>query len=128
MSETTTVREYGVRYPNGFEDWNTAASWGTIDSPEMRASFQEQNRIRLEAFGLPPMEVRFFQRDVTTTIENLQEVDDTVPPAAPPAAEDETEATDDSNAEHPAGEPAAEGESPVETDSPVTEENHGTAG
>lgn len=120
MDNSTTVRQYGVRYPNGSEDWNTAASWGTIDSPHLRESFQEQYRIRMESFGMPPMKVQFFQRDITTLIENLQEVDDTVPEDEPEVPVDEVPVEEVPVEEVPVEEVPVEETLPAAPDEPVT--------
>lgn len=87
MPSTTVETEYGVRYLNGTEDWNTASWYGTIDIPESRANFTEQYDLRLASFGLPPMPLIYLKRVKTLTYHDVEVIDDT------PAPEPEPEVT-----------------------------------
>lgn len=116
-ASTTEVIQYGVRYQNGEEDWNTRSWFGHIESPEMRESFQEQYDLRMKKqFGVPPVKVTFLRRTVTTTIDEPVIIDDTAP-AAP-----------DTDAEPPTQDAPAEEESPVVPDNTPTKESNDTAG
>lgn len=100
MPSSTTTTEYGVRYLNGEEDWNTRSWFGHIESVEMRESFQEQYNLRMKQFGMPPMKVTFLTRTSTTTISDAVVIDDSVPPAAEPPAE-QPPAEEESTVEDP---------------------------
>lgn len=65
--EAKQVTEYGVRYQNGEEDWDTRRWFGHIESSDMRASFTEQYDLRMKQFGMPKMPLVFLTRTVTTT-------------------------------------------------------------
>lgn len=82
MSTSTTV-EYGVRYQNGDEDWNTRSWFGHIESPEMRRSFREQYDLRMKQYGLPPMPLTFLHRTVTTTTDAPTVIEDAIVPEIP---------------------------------------------
>lgn len=126
MSPTvTTEAQYGVRYPDGVEDWNTRSWFGHIETPEMRANFQEQYDLRLRQFGLPTMAVAFLTRTVTTSVSETAVIDEPAwtPPMVEPPAADEGEALVDDNLAAapdedvalPATLPVVEEESPVDT-------------
>lgn len=86
MSTSTKV-EYGVRYQNGDEDWNTRSWFGHLESAEMRESFREQYDLRMAGFGAPKLPLTFLSRTVTTTTSDAIIIDDSVPSV------DETDAT-----------------------------------
>lgn len=87
MAHTTTEVEYGVRYLNGTEDWDTARWFGTIDIPESRETFKEQYDLRMEGMGAPPLPLIFLRRNKTVTYDAAEVIDDT------PAPEPEPEVT-----------------------------------
>lgn len=84
--ETTEIIEYGVRYLNGEEDWDTRRWFGHIESPDMRASFTEQYDLRMAGFGAPKMPLVFLTRTKTITYSEPVEVDDTAPEPTPEPA------------------------------------------
>lgn len=97
-ASSITEVQYGVRYQNGTEDWDTQRWYGTIDIPESRETFREQYDLRMAAFGMPKMSLEFLTRTVTVTYSEVSIVDDTVPvpdpepevvPEPEPAPEDE---------------------------------------
>lgn len=76
MSTTTQVTEYGVRYQNGTEDWDTARWFGTIDLPESRDTFREQYDLRMEGMGAPSMPLVFLKRTKTVTYDDPEVIAD----------------------------------------------------
>lgn len=125
-ASSVTEVQYGVRYQNGTEDWDTQRWYGTIDIPESRETFREQYDLRMASFGMPKMSLEFLTRTVTVTYSEEQIIDDTVAPAPEPAPETETEApvpdTDApvSDVEVPAA--PEEGVEPPTPEAPVEEE------
>lgn len=125
-SSSITEVQYGVLYQNGTEDWDTARWYGTIDIPESRQNFREQYDLRMAAFGMPKMEIKFLTRTVTVSFSDVTVVDDTVPPPAPepeptpedeaPVVEDEVPAAPDEGVEPPTTSPPVEEELPTDTD------------
>lgn len=78
--ETT---QYGVVYPDGTTDWNTTVAFGAIDTPALRANFQEQYALRLTQLGVPSVpKLTFVTRTCTTTYSDPVEIVD--PVVAPP--------------------------------------------
>lgn len=123
---STTVTEYGVRYPDGKEDWNTRNWFGHIETRDMRESFQEQYNLRLGSYGMPPMKVTFLKRDITVTTSDVVVVDDSATPDPEPNTDGEDELASDTDAAPPADTPVTEEESPVEEPSVPTEESNDT--
>lgn len=78
------ITEYGVRYQNGEEDWNTRRWFGHIETPDMRASFTEQYDLRMSGFGMPKLPLVFLTRTKTTTYSETGVVDDTTTPETVP--------------------------------------------
>lgn len=81
--QATEITEYGVRYLNGEEDWDTRRWFGHIETPDMRASFTEQYDLRMAGFGAPKMPLVFLTRTKTISYSEPVEVDDTAPEPAP---------------------------------------------
>lgn len=84
MANTTVQTQYGVRYLNGTEDWDTARWFGTIDLPETRATFKEQYDLRMESMGAPPLPLIFLRRVKTVTYDAAEVIDDTPKPEPTP--------------------------------------------
>lgn len=118
-ASTITEVQYGVRYQNGTEDWNTQHWYGTIDIPESRETFREQYDLRMESFGMPKMSLEFLTRTVSVTYSDVTIIDDTAPAPEPePAPEEEVPPVVEDEV------PAAPGEdsAPPTDDAPVGEE------
>lgn len=58
----TEELEHGVRYPNGLEEWDTQRYFGSLESPYMRETFQQQYDLRMRALGAPSGELVFLTR------------------------------------------------------------------
>lgn len=140
MPTTITEVQYGVRYQNGTEDWDTQRWYGTIDIPESRETFREQYDLRMAAFGMPKMDITFLTRTVTVEYSDVSVVDDTVPvpdpepelepepepepeEEAPVVVEDEVPAAPEEDIEPPTNEVPVEEELPEDADeTPATDD------
>lgn len=67
MSDQSITTQFGVTYPNGVTEWATEAWFGAIDTPEKRATFQEQYNLKLQSLGVPGQGLSFVTREVTST-------------------------------------------------------------
>lgn len=83
MADSIKETEYGVRYLNGTEDWETRRWFGHIETPEMRASFEEQYDLRMSGMGAPKLPLVFLTRTKTTSYSDAAVIDDTAPEPAP---------------------------------------------
>lgn len=128
MSSTETYTQFGVRYANGTEDWNTTSWFGHLETAEMRASFEEQYNLRMAQFGMPQMKLTFLTRTQTITVSDSAVIDDTVLPEDTPVTDGEGGAAPDAGPEDPADDAPVGEESPVDTNTPVTKESNVTAG
>ena len=73
--------QYGVQYPDGRYDWTIKSSFGEIDTPERRANFREQYRLRLESLGVvADVPLVFVSRQEITSFTDPVVIDD---PALP---------------------------------------------
>lgn len=79
MADKTTQDQFGVRYSNGLEDWNTTSWWGSIETPEQRQSFTEQYNIRMTTMGGPELPLVFLRRTVTISYSDAETVVDPEP-------------------------------------------------
>lgn len=129
---TITEVQYGVRYQNGTEDWDTQRWYGTIDIPESRETFREQYDLRMASFGMPKMDVTFLTRTVTVKYSDVSIVDDTVQapdpePEVVPEPEPEVEVIPEAEPEpetslQPEPEPEEEAPVVVEDETPAAPE------
>lgn len=137
MSSSITEVQYGVRYQNGTEDWDTARWYGTIDIPESRENFREQYDLRMAAFGMPKMGLEFLMRSVTVSYSDVSVVDDTVPAPVPepepgpedeaPVVEDEAPAAPDEGVEPPTDDAPVEGELREDADGSSATDDEGVS-
>lgn len=108
MPTSTKAIEYGVRYPNGDEDWKTNTWFGHIESPSMRADFQEQHNLRMKQYGMPTVTLVFLRREVETIVSNIEVIDDTVVAPEPPVEEPAEPPVEEPTVEEPPAPPVVE--------------------
>lgn len=77
--------QYGVRYPDGTEDWDTRSWYGHIETASARATFEEQYLHTIPRVGEAPKLV-FLTRVATTTYGKAEEIIDAPEPT--PGGED----------------------------------------
>lgn len=143
-ASTTTEVQYGVRYQDGTEDWDTQRWYGTIDIPESRETFREQYDLRMASFGMPKMDLTFLTRTVTVEYSEVSVVDDTaqapdpepetnlqpepvVEEEVPVVVEDEVPAAPEEDAEPPTTESPVEEELPRDADETSATDDEGAS-
>lgn len=100
MPNTTVTTEYGVRYLNGTEDWDTARWFGSIELPESRETFREQYDLRMSGMGAPIMPLTFLKRVKTITYDGPYAINDNPVETTPePEIEPPIEGDDETNEE-----------------------------
>lgn len=82
MSSSTWTEDvqYGIRYPDGREDWNVHLWFSDISSPIAREQFHDQHDYRQDLYGLPRERVEFLMRNrrITTTVSEATVIRDTI--------------------------------------------------
>ncbi len=80
--EDEVSTQYGVRYPDGTEDWTVNSWFGLVDDGVSQDQFKHQWVIRMQNQGIQATpedadQIKFLRRTVQKVYSNLQDITDT---------------------------------------------------